>query len=212
MALLQKKQISTSSTPLYLLNQDNTLLLVGLGNPGKKYDKTRHNIGFMCLDDFVQKHEFGGWRDSKNLKCLITTGVIQNFKIIAVKPNTFMNNSGESIGAAQAYFKINNKQTVVIHDELDVPFGQLRTRKGGGAAGHNGVKSLIQHVGEDFGRIRVGIGPKSPPEIDSADYVLKKFSKDEQKYFQDLTREVSVIVDELLFATTFPHETRSFLI
>jgi PTH1 family peptidyl-tRNA hydrolase len=101
----------------------------------------------------------------------------------------------------------------VVHDELDIPFGQIRLRTGGSSAGHNGLKSIMRHLGEDFGRVRIGIGPKEPPQIDSADFVLGKFSAEQQAHMRELEREVSAILSEAAFgAGSLPQETRSFLI
>ena len=211
MGLLQKKPLTGTATPFYSLSTDKTFIIVGLGNPGKKYVNTRHNIGFICADDFALKHEFSPWKSMKELKCLVSIGIIGNARVVAVKPTPYMNLSGEAIQLVKQFYKVNPDQIIAVHDELDVPFGQIRTREAGGSAGHNGIKSLIQHLGEDFGRVRVGIGPKTPQEMESADFVLAKFNKDEEKQIPALTREVSVILNELLFANEFPTETRSFM-
>lgn len=118
-------------------------------------------------------------------------------RVILIKPTTFMNESGRAVQKVQQFYKIPNADTLVVFDELDVEFGTIRTRIGGGSAGHNGIKSLIQHLGEDFGRIRVGIGPKKPAQIDSADFVLQDFSKKEQELVPKILREVSTIIDEV---------------
>lgn len=211
MGLLQKKPLTGTATPFYSLSTDKTFVIVGLGNPDKKFFKTRHNIGFMCLDDFALKYEFSPWTTRKELKCHIATGIVGNVRVVAVKPTTYMNLSGEAVQLVKQFYKVDAAQIIAVHDELDVPFGQIRTRKGGGSAGHNGIKSLITSIGEDFGRVRVGIGPKAPPEIDSADFVLAKFNKVEQKQLPLLTREVSVILGELLFTPEFPTETRNYI-
>ena len=122
-----------------------------------------------------------------------------------------MNLSGEAAKAVQQFFKLSNKDTLAVYDELDIPFGQIRTRTGGSAAGHNGVKSLIQHLGEDFGRIRIGIGPKSPTQIDSADFVLQKFNKEEQGNLTKLKTEVNALLNEFVFGGNLSADTRKFL-
>jgi PTH1 family peptidyl-tRNA hydrolase len=133
-------------------------------------------------------------------------------RVIAIKPTTFMNLSGEAVQAVASFYKASPGNVAVIHDELDIDFGQIRLRKGGSDAGHNGVKSVIQHLGEDYGRIRVGVGPKHPAKIDSTDFVLQKFSAKEQAQLPNLTREVNAILSEYLYGTELPHDTRNFLV
>lgn len=193
---------------------NKTVLVVGLGNPGTEYDGTRHNIGFDCIDEFVVKsNDMDNWVAKKDLKCLMSTGRMGETRVIAIKPTTFMNLSGEAVRAVSDFYKIHPNQTLVVHDELDVNFGQIRTRMGGASAGHNGIKSIIQHLGEDFGRVRVGVGPKTPEQIDSADFVLAKFTKDQQAELPALRREANAILTENIFAgTALPAETRSFLL
>lgn len=189
---------------------EKTKLIVGLGNPGAKYDLTRHNVGFYCVDALVAA-EKGSWSEKKAFKCLVADLRVGQARIIVCKPTTFMNLSGESIQAVQSYFKITNSDTVVVHDELDLPFGQIRSRIGGSAGGHNGIKSLIQHCGEDFGRIRVGIANEFSSQVDSADFVLQKFSKAEQGSLKPLSTEVTAMLNEYIFGGQLNHDTRSFL-
>lgn len=189
---------------------ENTKLIVGLGNIGAKYDLTRHNVGFYCLDSLAEA-ENGSWSDKKSLKSLICDLKISSSRIILCKPTTFMNLSGEAVQAVQHYFKISNENTLVVYDDLDVNFGQIRTRVGGGSAGHNGMKSLIQHIGEDFGRIRVGIGNEFSDKLDSADFVLQKFSKTEQEKLKLLSNEVTSVINEAVFGGSLAADTRSFI-
>ena len=190
-----------------------TVLLVGLGNSGKEYVGTRHNIGFEALDAFVAKTEgMGEWTDKKSLKCLLVSGQVGQTRVYAIKPETFMNNSGEAVQAVAAYYKIPVDKIVLIYDELDIKFGTIRTRTGGSSAGHNGIKSVTQHLGEETGRIRIGIGPKRPAQMDSSDFVLAKFSTTEQAQIPNLKREVTAILSEYLFSTSLPAETRDFLV
>jgi PTH1 family peptidyl-tRNA hydrolase len=213
MGLFQRNTQISSAAQYYTLGQHKTILLVGLGNVGKKYDMTRHNVGFLCIDAFVQsREEMDGWQDKSDLKCQLATGQLGDTRVIAIKPTTYMNLSGEAVQAASCFYKIALADVVVIHDELDIPFGQIRMRLGGSAAGHNGIKSISQTIGEEYGRIRIGIGPKSPPQIDSADFVLQRFSSDEQRQIPNLTREVSAILSEYIYGGQLPHETRSFLV
>ena len=121
-----------------------------------------------------------------------------------------MNLSGEAVQAVMHFYKVPLGQVIVVHDELDMPFGQIRTRTGGGSAGHNGIKSIVQHCSEGFGRVRIGI--QAETHMESADFVLAKFSKDEASYIDSLHREVTAILTEYVYGTELPHETRSFLI
>lgn len=213
MALFQKNPFNTSeSKPLYTLGLNKTVLFVGLGNIGKEYAGTRHNVGFECLNEFSEKNEFPKWIEKKDLKCRITTANLGGVKVIAIRPTTFMNLSGEAVRAVAGFYKIPDNHIVVVHDELDIEFGQIRTRFGGSSAGHNGVKSIIQHIGEGFGRVRVGIGPKYPENIDGADFVLGKFSTDEKKHLPALIREVTTILTEYVYGGELPHDTRSFIL
>ena len=210
MGLFHRKELPQIEVPYTLsIGSENTRLIVGLGNPGKKYDGTRHNTGFACLDAFAAA-ENGTWSEKKTLKSLICDLRIGSSRVLLCKPATYMNLSGEAVRAVQHYYKLSNQDTVVIYDELDIPFGQIRTKAGGGAAGHNGIKSLIQHVGEDFGRIRVGIGPKSPQQPDSAGFVLQKFSPAEQDSLKLLVTETGSIMNEDIFGG-LPPGTRKFL-
>jgi len=213
MAWLQKRPQVSNPTMFYTVGLNKTILLVGLGNPGKEYDLTRHNVGFLCIDDFVGKTaEMTDWMVKKDLKCQLSSGQIGDTRVIAVKPTTFMNLSGEAVQAVTSFYKISPEHIAVIHDELDVDFGQIRLRVGGSSAGHNGIKSVTQHLGEGYGRIRVGVGPKKPAKIDSTDFVLQKFSSQEQTQLLNLTKEVSAILSEYLYGTELPHDTRNFLV
>lgn len=212
MALFQKKPQTSSSAPLYTLGLEKTVLVVGLGNPGKDYEGTRHNIGFACVDYFAQKHEFAAWIAKKDLKSHITSHNIGGTRVILAKPTTFMNLSGEAVAAVMHFYKIPLMQLLVIHDELDISFGQIRTREGGASAGHNGIKSLIEQVGEEFSRIRVGIGPKLPERLDSADFVLSAFDKEQQAYVTDLYKEVASIIGEFTANPKLPADTRNFIV
>ncbi len=191
---------------------EKTVLLVGLGNIGKEYTGTRHNIGFVAADEFAANNNFPAWTEKKDLKCQLTKQSVGGIRTILIKPATFMNKSGEAVRAVQQFFKLANSQTVVIHDELDIPFGQIRTRKGGGSAGNNGVASLIQHIGEDFARIRIGTANEVSEKADSADFVLGKFTKSEQEQLPKLSREVSTLISEYLATGQLSHDTRSFIL
>lgn len=213
MAWLQKRPQVSNPTMFYSVGLNKTILLVGLGNPGKEYDLTRHNVGFLCIDEFVRKtDEMDEWQHKKNLKCLISSGQMGDTRVIAMKPTTFMNLSGEAVQAVANFYKASPGKIAVIHDELDIDFGQIRLRKGGSDAGHNGIKSITKHMSEGYGRIRVGVGPKKPAKIDSTDFVLQKFSPQEQGQLPNLAREVNAILSEYLYGAELPHDTRSFLV
>jgi PTH1 family peptidyl-tRNA hydrolase len=213
MALFQRKPQTSDPTNYYTVGLNKVVLVAGLGNPGKEYEQTRHNAGFMCIDEFVAKtDEREDWIQKKDLKCLMSTGKVGDSRVIAVKPATFMNLSGEAVQAALNFYKVDPARVVVIHDELDIDFGQIRLRTGGSDAGHNGVKSVTQHIGEDYGRIRIGVGPKQPAAIKSEDFVLQKFSAAQQEQLPEMRREVVAILNEYLYGTGLPHETRSFLV
>lgn len=214
MGLFSKKPIQTSSTsPLYTLGSQKSLLIVGLGNPGKEYVGTRHNIGFACIEAFTKDNEqFANWVTKKELKCEIASGVFGGVRILAVKPTTFMNLSGEAVQQVQNFYKLPSSETVVLHDELDLEFGQIRTKVGGGSAGHNGLKSIIKNSSDDFGRIRIGINNNHRTKNDEKDFVLKPFSKDEQDNLKNLYKEINSILTETIYSGKLTTETRSFII
>ena len=214
MGLFQKKLHSdVKHAPLYTIGGQQTLLLVALGNPGDSYNGTRHNAGFDCIDAFVAGHdEFGQWVTKKDLSCAIVSGLFGATKVIVIKPTTFMNDSGRAVQAVQSFYKISNAQTIVIHDELALPFGQIRTSIGGSSAGHNGIKSLIAHCGEDFGRVRIGIDNPQKPQGDTKDFVLKSFNSIEREHIDALLRETESILIESIFQHKLSAETRSFII
>ncbi len=212
MALFQKKPQASDSMPLYTLGLQRTVIVVGLGNPGKEYEYTRHNVGFLCVDEFVKQQGMQDWIVKKDLKCLQSTGTIGSTRVIAIKPTTFMNNSGEAVQAVLHFYKLTPKDVVVVHDELDIDFGQIRSRFGGSDAGHNGIKSLINHIGADFNRLRVGIGPKKADKQDSAQFVLESFSATEKTHIPAMTREVNALLTEFIAGGSLEHETRNYLV
>jgi PTH1 family peptidyl-tRNA hydrolase len=213
MSWLTNKPQTTDSVQFFSMGLGKTVLLVGLGNPEPEYDLTRHNVGFYTLDAFVEAtDEMGPWSDKKDLKCQLSHGQMGQTRVIAVKPTTFMNLSGEAVQAVASFYKIPLANIVVIHDELDVNFGQIRLRTGGSSAGHNGIKSVTQHMGDQYARVRIGVGPKTPEQIDSADFVLQRFSTSEQAQLPSLAKETNAILNEYIFGGQLPHETRSFII
>lgn len=171
-------------------------LIIGLGNPGAKYLGTRHNIGFAALDfiygEWLKDQGFSDWKEDKKFQAIISEGNLNSEKIILAKPTTFMNNSGLVAQAIASYYKIEPEDIVVLHDELDVPFGELKIQKGRSGAGHNGVNSIIEHLNtQNFTRVRIGVGKEERRQIgDAADYVLKKFSLFEKLKMKDLQKKI----------------------
>jgi PTH1 family peptidyl-tRNA hydrolase len=213
MGLFQNRPEVSAPINYITVGLNKTVLLVGLGNPGQEYTGTRHNIGFDSIDNFVAKNsEMSSWINKKDLKAHLSSGQIGQSRVIAIKPTTFMNLSGEAVLATMQFYKIPLEHVVIIHDELDIDFGHIRTRNGGTSAGHNGIKSITELVGEETGRIRIGIGPKKPAQIDSSDFVLGTFTAKEIKELPNLSREVNAILSEFIYGTKLPVETRSFLI
>lgn len=164
------------------------LLVVGLGNPGSEYAATRHNIGFMAVDELVRRHNFSPWK--ARFSGEVAEGVIDGEKVMALKPQTFMNLSGQSVGTALRYLKITLGHLVVIHDELDLPPGKMRVKTGGGAGGHNGLKSIDAHVGRDYRRVRLGIGHPGDKDMVSG-YVLHPFAKADKQWLEPLLDAVA---------------------
>ncbi len=163
-------------------------LFVGLGNPGAKYAGNRHNIGFMALDRIAKDHDFGPWR--ARFQGQVTEGRLGREKVILLKPETFMNLSGQSVGEAMRYHKLTPEDVIVFHDELDLAPGKARVKQGGGHAGHNGLRSIHQHIGDSYGRVRLGIGhPGHKDRV--APYVLSDFAKADADWLDDLLRGLS---------------------
>ncbi len=211
MAFFQKKPDINSNLPLYTLGAHKTVLIIGLGNPGNEYIGTRHNIGFEVLGEFSKKNDFPGWVAKKDLKCELNIANLGENRVVLCKPATFMNNSGEAVQAVQRFYRVYNQNTLIVYDELAIPFGQLRTRLGGSDAGHNGVKSLIQHVGADFGRLRIGIGNKTAEKANSSEFVLGKFTRNERESLPLIIKEANALITEYIFSSQLPHEARSVL-
>jgi PTH1 family peptidyl-tRNA hydrolase len=212
MGIIQKNPLIGEGTQFYTVGLNQTALVVGLGNIGDEYDQTRHNVGFACIDAFARSEAFDAWIEKKDLKCLYASKTLGSTRVIIIKPTTFMNLSGDAVQEAMHYFKVELARVVVVHDELDIPFGQLRMRTGGSDAGHNGIKSITQQTGEGYARIRVGVGPKTPEGIDSAKFVLQRFSEQELGHMKALTQEVSSVINEFIFGGELHAETRNFII
>ena len=163
-------------------------LFVGLGNPGGSYSRNRHNIGYMAVDAIADAHGFAPWRGK--FQGQVAEGRLGSERILLLKPETFMNLSGNSVRPAMAFFKLEPADIVVFHDELDLPPGRVRLKTGGGHAGHNGLRSIDAHVGPDFTRVRIGIGhPGDKRQV--SNYVLGDFAKAEADWVDDLLRGIA---------------------
>ncbi|WP_238367296.1 aminoacyl-tRNA hydrolase [Mesobacterium pallidum] len=163
-------------------------IFVGLGNPGAKYARNRHNIGFMALDRIAEDHGFAPFRGK--FQGSVSEGRLGTEKVVLLKPETFMNLSGQSVGEAMRFYKLTPADITVFHDELDLAPGKCRIKQGGGHAGHNGLRSIHQHIGADYARVRLGIG--HPGRKDAvAGYVLHDFAKAEEDWLDDLMRGIS---------------------
>ena len=163
-------------------------LIVGLGNPGAKYAGNRHNVGYMAVDRIASDHGFGPWRT--RFQGDTSEGRLGDQRVTLLKPATFMNLSGQSVGEAMRYLKLTPDEVIVLHDELDLAPGKVRLKTGGGHAGHNGLRSIHQHIGEAYRRLRIGIGhPGHKDRV--AGYVLSDFAKAEEDGLDDLLRGIS---------------------
>ncbi|QQR83766.1 aminoacyl-tRNA hydrolase [Candidatus Peregrinibacteria bacterium] len=174
-------------------------LIVGLGNPGKQYENTRHNVGFKAMDFLVKHFELGTFKLQEKFKAHVLEGSIGGEKLIFAKPVTFMNLSGESVQLLSSFYKIAPADVMVLYDEVALPFGTLRVRKDGSSAGHNGVKSLIQSLGTDaFVRVRIGIEPLTPFRGELSDYVLGKLTDEELKKLETVIAELPEVLRGLI--------------
>jgi PTH1 family peptidyl-tRNA hydrolase len=163
-------------------------LLVGLGNPGPGYAGHRHNIGAMAADAIHRRHGFGPWK--ARFHGYSAEGMVDGVKLLALKPTTYMNRSGEAVQAALQFYKLAPEDVIVIYDEIDLKPGQIRVKKGGGAAGHNGIRSVDAHIGPEFWRIRLGVGHPGAPELVHR-YVLQDFAKAERPWLEKLLDAVA---------------------
>jgi len=163
-------------------------LIVGLGNPGAKYARNRHNIGFMALDRMAQDHGFPGWKSKHQGS--VSEGRFGADRAVLLKPETYMNKSGDSVGAAMRFYKLEPGDIIVLHDEIDLVPGKVRWKSGGGHAGHNGLRSVHAHIGPDYARVRLGVG--HPGHKDAvAGYVLRDFPKADADWLDDVLRGCS---------------------
>jgi PTH1 family peptidyl-tRNA hydrolase len=189
--LFKKIEKTADTTPV-------SFIIAGLGNPGAQYDKTRHNVGFVAIDYIAEK--LGVRIDRAKFHALVAEAKIGNTRVLLMKPETYMNNSGVAIGEAAAFYKISPDHVIVLHDEISFEPGIIRIRRKGSAGGHNGLKSIIAHLAsEEFPRVKIGVGKKPSPEYDLADWVLGKMPKDAsdatEARNEDILRAVRFIVD-----------------
>ena len=171
------------------------ILLVGLGNPGSEYALTRHNVGFMAVDEIVHRYSFDGW--TKKFKGEVCTGTIDGEKVLVLKPHTYMNLSGEAVLAAASFYKISPEKIYVFHDDMDLPVGRIKVKQGGGAGGHNGLKSIDAHMGQNYHRIRIGVDKPAMRE-QVVSWVLSKFAPNDKQTLDDLIIKISDNISTLL--------------
>lgn len=170
-------------------------MIVGLGNPGPNYQHNRHNVGQMVLDELARR--MGATYKSHKTSSLLAEGRIRNSKVVLAKPNGYMNTSGTAVAALAKFFSLEPEQLIVVHDELDIPFGDIRTKFSGGHAGHNGLRDIIAKLSNDFHRIRFGIG-RPPGQMEVSDFVLQNFSTLERKELDVLIALAADKVEELV--------------
>src|SRR5882672_6022511 len=163
-------------------------LLVGLGNPGTRYAGNRHNIGFMAVDAIARRHGIGPWR--RRFQGVACEGPIGSQRALLLLPGTYMNESGRAVAEAAHFYKLGLTDIVVFHDELDLPPGKVRVKAGGGVAGHNGLRSISAHIGNDYRRVRIGIGHPGVKELVHS-YVLSDFAKSERPWVESLCEAIA---------------------
>ncbi len=171
------------------------LLLVGLGNPGPRYAQNRHNIGFMAVDEIVRRHSFQPWR--KRFQSEVAEGRLGGEKVLAMKPQTYMNESGRAVGEALRCFKLESEEVIVLYDEIDLAPNKLRVKCGGGTGGHNGIRSLEAHIGKEFWRVRLGVGHPGQKDLVHS-HVLNDFAKADQPWIEKLLDAVAVEIPALV--------------
>ena len=171
-------------------------LVVGLGNPGEEYAKPRHNIGFMAADEIYSRYNFSPYR--AKFEGLIAEGNIDDIKTLLLKPQTFMNLSGNSVGKVAAFYKIPPENIIVIHDDKDLALGKLKAKIGGSAGGHNGLKNIDSQIGQNYNRIRIGVGSPQEHHTDTVNFVLSRFSKAEMTLLQERIDFIASTINELI--------------
>lgn len=175
------------------------ILIIGLGNPGKKYENTRHNVGFRVVDEFAKKNNFSNWKRSKKINCLYTKESIVNKEIELVKPLTYMNDSGKAVKCVAKKRNLSAENIFIVHDDIDLFLGKIRISVGKSSAGHKGVQSIIDELGtRNFVRFRIGIKPKIGKPKSPEKFVLKNFSKDEEKIIRKIIEKVVEAIEVVL--------------
>ncbi|HJU32597.1 MAG TPA: aminoacyl-tRNA hydrolase, partial [Hyphomicrobiaceae bacterium] len=186
-------------------------LFVGLGNPGSEHARQRHNVGFMALDRIAERHRLGPWR--KRFSALVCEGLLGRHKVMLLEPQTYMNDSGRSVGEAQRYLKVADADILVFHDELDLAPGKLKVKTGGGNAGHNGLRSITAHIGNEYQRVRIGIGHPGAKDLVTR-HVLHDFAKADAAWLDPLLDAMAEAAprlaagDEARFLTDVARATR----
>lgn len=210
MALFVKKtEEETEVAMLYATGLGKTKVFVGLGNPGSEYARNRHNVGFLVLDKFAKSTGIE-WSEKRDLKCVFGMGDVGGTRVLLIKPTTYMNESGQAMRAVLDFYKLKPEDSVVVYDEVDINFGKIQIKQGGGAAGHNGLKSVLQHNDDSFTRLRVGVGPKSPEQIDLADFVLQDFSSQQLEQLPAVVSEAASILGEATATELSPQTINVF--
>lgn len=171
-------------------------LVAGLGNPGEEYAKTRHNIGFMAADEIHSRYNFAPFKTK--FEGLLAEGTIDGEKVLLLKPQTFMNLSGNSVGKVANFYKIPPQNIIVIHDDKDLALGKLKAKIGGSAGGHNGLKNIDSQIGQDYNRIRIGVGSPKEHNTDTVNFVLSRFSKAEMDILQERLDFIAATIGELI--------------
>jgi len=176
-------------------------LVVGLGNPGKKYENTRHNIGWQLIEALRLVLDFTGFKKEGKFQSAVSEGTFQGQKIILAKPLTYMNNSGQAVGLIQRFYKINSEDILIIRDDLDLEFGKYREKQNSSSGGHNGINSIINQLGsKNFTQAKIGIKNELLPKMDPTDFVLKKFTRAEKQELENLLPEYVLKIEKHLLA------------
>ncbi len=183
---------------LAIIKTPPTILIIGLGNTGEQYSNTRHNLGFLVLDSFAAKHSLGQWKSKSSLESLIIEASINSSKVILAKPTTLMNLSGRAAIKLQDYFEVSTSNILAIHDDIDIDFGDIRTKQAGSSGGHNGLKSLDNLIGEDYWRIRVGIADEHRQNMDASDYVLKNIPRKQREQLPAIFTRTEEIITKFI--------------
>lgn len=196
MAIIRKQTIAIPEiVPFYSSGLEKTRLFVGLGNPGQQYQNNRHNIGFMCLNKFCDLHELT-WITKKDFQVDLAQTNIAGSRIILIKPQTYMNLSGQAVSKVLQFYKLSLEETYIIYDEIRLKLGLIEILKTNKDYGHNGLKSLSQYLSNDLHLIRTGIGPKQPSNIDLTQFVLSDFTKSQIPIVNKIAQEISSLIGE----------------